>query len=633
MSPVVAPRAPVPMNSDVIATWNLGKLYGGPNSSEFKQDLLAAHQGIKTLRGLAGEFEAAANGSLQERSPDEELSSLFGECDTIRCKVEALLADLHVYCMALINTGEDAESSKAASGMLRRVSALIAELTLITKAMQAAIVSFEDLDFGRLVGSLATPGSERYWRQERNEQRLAASLAEERTISLLGSEAYKAWADLYQRLSAELVVPLPNADGGTEQLAVTDAITAIDSPDANRRRLAWDAIHRAWEPHETAVAAIINSLTSYRLKLQTIRNRSGSDILAPSLSENRLSRDVLDQMMEAVERNRPRLHRAVRVMARLLGKQQLDPWDLGAACVDSEIAETFISLPDAFALIEASFAELDPAMGEFVARAQRERWIDARPPGKGRHLGDFQTSVRRGRHPLVFVNYGGSRRDVMTLAHELAHAYHFWLLRDEPAIHHRLPPTLAESVSTLAEFVVGERWFSINPTSAVERRHLAWNECQMITLQLLVMPTSFTFEHQIHVDRRKGALSARDLAQTMGQSWARWFGSTLTRPDSGAWIRKPYFASTRNFYSYPYMFGMLIAGLLRDARERRPAGFPGLFTAFLRDCAQLDVVDVLNRHFPDRNAAPGFWEAALDILDLRIARAEELADFTGACST
>src|SRR5205823_6082155 len=144
--------------------------------------------------------------------------------------------------------------------------------------------------------------------------------------------------------------------------------------------------------------------------------------------------------------------------------------------IDREIAETHIPIADALTLIEESFAALDPDMGDFVVRARRERWIDARPAAQGRHHGGFQTSVRRGRHPLVFANYGGNRCDVITLAHELGHAYHYWLLREEPAVFHRLPPALAESESTLAESVDAERWLARYPGNAIEQQHLDYSD-------------------------------------------------------------------------------------------------------------------------------------------------------------
>src|SRR5262249_39693207 len=158
------------------------------------------------------------------------------------------------------------------------------------------------------------------------------------------------------------------------------------------------------------------------------------------------------------------------------------------------------------------------------------------PPAAGRHHGGFQTSVRRGRHPLVFVNYSGNRCDVITLAHELGHAYQYWLLRDEPAIYHRLPPALAECVSTLAEAAVAERWLALHPTSPVERRQLAWSECQTIVSYLLTMPSSCTFEYRLHAERRKGAMAASDLTRIMDESCAHWFGSTMMRYDRSAWF-------------------------------------------------------------------------------------------------
>ena len=47
--------------------------------------------------------------------------------------------------------------------------------------------------------------------------------------------------------------------------------------------------------------------------------------------------------------------------------------------------------------------------------------------------------------------------DVATLAHELGHAYHSWVLKDEPLFLQDYPMNLAETASTFAETVLAEQ--------------------------------------------------------------------------------------------------------------------------------------------------------------------------------
>ena len=61
------------------------------------------------------------------------------------------------------------------------------------------------------------------------------------------------------------------------------------------------------------------------------------------------------------------------------------------------------------------------------------------------------------RHPYVFLNYMGERRDVLTLAHELGHAVHQTLAAPQGTLLADTPLTLAETASIFGEGLVFER--------------------------------------------------------------------------------------------------------------------------------------------------------------------------------
>jgi oligoendopeptidase F len=559
--------------------------------------------------------------------PEPPVSRLV-RADAFRCEAEGLLADLHVFCTALISSGSDADG--AAAAMLRRISALSAELGLAIQSLERVVIALDDADYGAFLAG-ASPGAPSRWAEMREARQSRASEAEERTIALLGAEAYRGWANLYQQLSAELVVSVPADDvsGGVRELGIAEAVGLLVEPDGAVRKRAWGAIRQAWEPHETTVAAILSNLASYRLKLCRLRpdghDEAGGDFLAPTLSENRLTRPVLDGLIATLDARRPQLRRAAGLMASLLGKERLDPWDLAASGPEAEQAPEGMPLSDAFALIRTGFCNVDGSMGRFVDDARARRWIDARTHAAGRRLGAYQTSVRRGRHPLVFTNYQGRRLDVITLAHELGHAYHYWLLRDEPPECHRLPATLSECLSSFAEMLVRDQWLAAHPNDPAERRALAWAECQTITAFLVNMPASFTFERRLYTERRKGAFTAADLRRMLGEAWSHWFGPALASHDDRGWVRKPHFASTHWFYNYPYVIGFLLAVLLRDRQTRLGSDFFPFFREFARATAYLSVDELLSQYFGMAGDPVTSWDTALRFVEQRIEYASNLA--------
>ena len=55
---------------------------------------------------------------------------------------------------------------------------------------------------------------------------------------------------------------------------------------------------------------------------------------------------------------------------------------------------------------------------------------------------------------MTFTN---THDNVSTLAHELGHAYHSWVLKDQPFFLQDYPMNLAETASTFAEAVLAEQ--------------------------------------------------------------------------------------------------------------------------------------------------------------------------------
>src|SRR5690606_9939747 len=88
-------------------------------------------------------------------------------------------------------------------------------------------------------------------------------------------------------------------------------------------------IQAAWKENEIPCAAIINGLAGWRLDLNEARSHTREiDPLEFSLHLSRIRRETLDAMMDAVRSEIETPRQALRLIARGLGKKQIDPWDL-----------------------------------------------------------------------------------------------------------------------------------------------------------------------------------------------------------------------------------------------------------------------------------------------------------------
>ena len=106
-----------------------------------------------------------------------------------------------------------------------------------------------------------------------------------------------------------------------------------------------------------------------------------------------------------------------------MGKRALDHWDRNAPLDQAQPAPLRLGRGQA-AWCWTAFDAAGAGLRRHAPRRFFDQpWIDARPrPGK--QSGAYSHPVTADRHPYVFMNYMGERRDVLTLAHELGHAVH-----------------------------------------------------------------------------------------------------------------------------------------------------------------------------------------------------------------
>ena len=173
------------------------------------------------------------------------------------------------------------------------------------------------------------------------------------------------------------------------------------------------------------------------------------------------------------------------------------------------------------------------------------------------------------RHPYVFLNYMGERRDVLTLAHELGHAVHQTLAAPLGTLLADTPLTLAETASIFGEGLVFERLLA--EASPSTRRALLAGKIED-GLNTVVRQIAFhRFETRFHAERRHGELAARDLSAI----WLEVMGESLgpaVRLNAGYevyWAYVSHFVHAP-FYVYAYAFGNLLVEALMEARRQDP---------------------------------------------------------------
>ena len=226
------------------------------------------------------------------------------------------------------------------------------------------------------------------------------------------------------------------------------------------------------------------------------------------------------------------------------------------------------------------------------------------------------------KHPYVFLNYMGERRDVLTLAHELGHAVHQTLAAPLGTLLADTPLTLAETASIFGEGLVFDRLLA--DASKTERRALLAGKIED-GLNTVVRQIAFhRFERRFHAERVGGEVSA----DRIGQIWLEVMGESLgpaVKLNPGYehyWAYVSHFVHAP-FYVYAYAFGDLLVEALMEKRLQDPEGFAPRYEALLSAGGSQTYVEALKPFGLDPREK-AFWQGGLHRLERLIDEFEAL---------
>jgi oligoendopeptidase F len=590
-------QAPEPLSADA-PEWDLSDLYSGPTDPAIDRDLQAARTAVDELVRLKGAFIGA-------RGNAERLGLLIAQAMTLTERFTNLLGAAAAYASLAASTARDDPAwAKFESDLRAREAAISADTVFLT-------LELNRLEEWEIEGAFkAHPASARWrpWiRRVRlsREHELTPDL--ERLLVDRGP-AIANWSRLYDETLARMAVPV-----GGESLTLSQALNRLSDPTPARREQAAAALAGALE-----TAAPIQGLCLNTIAFEKQVEDRWRKFAYPAQSRhiaNEVDREAVDALEAAVVEAYPRVsHRYYQLKARVLGKDALDYWDRNAP-LTTESARRY-DWAEARNLVLQSFSALAPAFAEKARRFFDHPWIDARPrPGKA--SGAYSHPVTADKHPYVFMNWMGERRDVLTLAHELGHAVHQTLAAPLGTLLADTPLTLAETASIFGEGLVFERLLA--DASPADRRSLLAGRIEDALNTVFRQIAFHRFESRFHADRVAGELSTDQI----GALWLEVMGESLgpaIRLNAGYehyWTYVSHFVHAP-FYVYAYAFGDLLVSALMERRRADPAGFAPLYEALLAAGGSKTYVEALAPfHMDPRQKS--FWAEGC-------ARLERLVD-------
>jgi oligoendopeptidase, pepF/M3 family len=584
-------------------------VYPALDSPEFNHDLTATRQAFDTMTSL---FDRLGIDRRDRQSTDDAAVAAF---ETVVPALNELLerfSTLRAYVYSFVATDSRNDQAQATFSMLMR------EGVRLTKLLRRLTAWLGGLDVETLIQRSTIARDHAYLvRRAAEEARHLMSPAEEELAAELDLSSGIAWARMYQNLTSQILVPIER-EGQTVELPMSQVRNLARDSDRAVRRSAHEAELAAWERAALPLASALNSIKGQVLTLS--RRRRWASPLEASLFDNGIDRATLDAMMTVAREFFPDFRRYLRAKARLLGLERLAWYDLFAPVGSGGRSWRF---SDASAFIVAQFTRYSPRMGDFAARAFRERWIDAEPRA-GKVGGAFCMSLRRD-ESRILLNHDPTADSMFTLAHELGHGYHNLNLAQQTMLNRDTPMTLAETASIFCETIVRNAALqdaSRDETLEILEAFLS-GACQVV----VDITSRFLFENALFEQRATRDLSVAELCALMIDAQKQTYGDALDEQTLHPFmwaVKGHYYNSGFSFYNYPYMFGLLFGLGLYAAYQRAPDAFQAHYDDLLASTGLASPLELAARMGIDLRS-PAFWRASLEVIRRDIDRFESLA--------
>jgi len=604
------------MTTEALPHWDLANVYPGLESTEFVAAVNQARDQLRELDQYLSDHQISRGGPVASEPAD-----LAQVIDGYLDRMNALLrqsATLRAYLHSFVAT--DSYNTTA-----RR---LMSELEPILVRIEQQEVGFrgwigtvgEQPDQFHAALALEGPSKDHafYLAETFEQSQYLMSEAEEALAAELSLSGIRAWSKLQGTITSQLQVRFER-DGREKDLPITVLQNLRTDPDETIRRRAYEAELAAWHGVREPLASCLNSVKG---TVNTLNRRRGrTDALHEPLAQARIDRETLEAMLGAMQDSFPAFRRYFRAKARLLGKTALPWWDLFAPVGQSETRYTYA---EARGFVLAQFSTFSERLVSLARRAFDQNWIDAEPRD-GKRGGAFCMSLPAVEESRILCNFDGSLDQVLTIAHELGHAYHNECHAGKEPLQRRTPMTLAETASIFNQTIMTDALLA-QATGPDEELVILEGFLSDAAQVIVDIYSRYLFEKEVFEQRAEAELSADDFCEMMLRAQRETYGDALdlNHLHRYMWAWKPhYYRTDLSFYNFPYAFGLLFGLGLYAIYQQRGPGFLPEYDELLRSSGEGTAADLAAR-FGIELRQRAFWEASLKIIAQRIERYDEL---------
>ena len=572
--------------------WDLSPLYKSINDKQILND-------IKEVETISFAFPKNYKGKLDTKL-HEALVDII--------KIDEITTTMFAYFYLMgSRDAENQEIKKQTSIATERISLALANLTFFD--IELGAISKESYE-SQLKASPLLKKHKPYMDKIRKNAKYQLSESVETILTKVSPFMSSEWDDMMDEMETKLEFKL-----GRKKYNLSEIIHISNTAHNSKlRKKALDELNRVLESSNYAnLRARALNLTIGEKNLMD--NERG---FKHSMSARNISNNLDDKTVEA-------LHTAVakygseqgkryyKILKKLLKKKTLN-WADRNAPLPFE-SKAYYSWDKCVETVISAYEKFSPTLANLIKDSFKNNRIDA-PVYKGKTSGAYNyTMVAKGGkvYTWTFLNYLGTTRDVMTLAHELGHSVHGQLAGEKQGtLQTQAPMAYAETASIFGEMLTFEYMLE-NIKDKKEKLALLLSKAND-WINSVNRQISFSFFEQIiHNQRKSGKLTSSDF----NNAWLKVSkdmygkeGEIFTYDNiENLWSYVGHFM--RPFYVYAYSFGELFTQSL-FAIKGKTKNFEKLYLDMLSSGSTKDAVNLMKPFGLNPNDSK-FWKQGIDV--------------------
>jgi len=461
-----------------------------------------------------------------------------------------------------------------------------------------------------------------YLRHWRRYEPYMLSESEEQIIESLQNTAKDAFVRLFDQTIGEIEVEFEHEDK-THKMVLDQALSVLYERDREKRKKASNAVTEALKNKNKVLTFIFNNIVQNHSTICDFRDYP--DPMTPRNLDNRVDRDTVDALMEAVIGNMDIVQKYYELKKDIMDLDELYDFDrydpLPGTIPDAEFEESKEKVLEAY-------EKFSPKLRDVAEKFFENNWIDAELKS-GKRGGAFSASTVPSVHPYILLNFTDKTSDTMTMAHELGHGVHQYLARDKGVLQQSTPLTTAEMASVFGEMLLFDKL--MNETDDPEKKLILLSDKLQSDFATVFRQVIMTrFEQELHnAQREKGELKQEQINELWMKANEKEFGDVLElREEYGWWWSYVLHFVHYPFYCYAYAFGELLVLALYDMYKKQGDEFVPKYINLLKAGGSDDPKNLLERIGVDITD-PEFWQRGLSVLRDHVEEAEKLAKKTG----